>query len=85
MSPHILLSQLKRGQSARVVEVMDQHADDGIATRLRSLGFVAGEPVRLQTCGPVGREPLLIQVGMTRFALRRAEAARVLVSTEAAA
>jgi hypothetical protein len=27
--------------------------------------------------GPLGAEPLLVQVGFTRFALRRAEAARV--------
>ena len=29
--------------------------------------------------GPVGGDPVLVQIGFTRFALRRSEAARVLV------
>ena len=45
--------------------------------RLRELGFVAGEGVEVVAAGPLGAEPLLVQVGFTRFALRRAEAARV--------
>jgi len=56
---------------------------DPIAERLRDLGFVAGEPVRVVARGPVGADPLLIQIGFTRFALRRAEAARVLVDPAA--
>jgi len=34
--------------------------------------------------GPLGADPLLIQIGSTRFALRRTEAARVTVRQEAA-
>lgn len=79
MPPEISLDQLDRGRTATVVRVMDQAPDDRIAGRLRSIGFVQGESVRLQTYGPFGREPLLVQVGLTRFALRRAEAARVMV------
>jgi ferrous iron transport protein A len=63
--------------------VQDAHADDAIAQRLRDLGFVPGEPVRLIARGPLGGDPLLIQIGSTRFALRRAEAARVHVRAEA--
>jgi ferrous iron transport protein A len=44
---------------------------------LRELGFVAGEEVVVVAAGPLGAEPLLVQVGFTRFALRRVEAARV--------
>lgn len=73
------LAQLKRGQEALVVQVQEQGEGDPIARRLRELGFVPGETVRLQAHGPIGREPLLVRVGMTRFALRRAEAQRVLV------
>ena len=51
--------------------------NDAIARRLRELGFVAGEQVVVVAAGPFGAEPLLVQVGFTRFALRRAEAARV--------
>lgn len=38
-----------------------------------------GEEVRLVAKGPVGGEPLLVQVGFTRFALRISEAKRVVV------
>lgn len=64
--------------------VRDNGPDDVIAGRLRDLGFVSGEPVRIVAKGPVGGDPLLVQIGFTRFALRRAEAARVLVEAEAA-
>lgn len=60
--------------------VEDRRPDDPIARRLRELGFVAGEQVEIVARGPVGAEPLLVQVGYTRFALRRAEAARVRVT-----
>ena len=61
----------------------DLHANDAIARRLRELGFVNGEEVRMVGRGPVGGEPLLIQMGFTRFALRRSEAARVQLSVNA--
>ena len=60
-----------------VQSVQDHHPNDLIARRLRELGFVAGEPVTIVAKGPVGAEPLLVQVGFTRFALRRSEAGRV--------
>ena len=71
------LSELRKGQSAVVGQVVDQQPGDIVARRLRELGFVAGEPVRVVALGPFGRDPLLVQIGHTRFALRRPEAARV--------
>lgn len=68
-----------------VREVEDAHAADPIARRLRELGFVSGEPVRVVASGPIGGDPLLVQIGYTRFALRRAEAERVLLMVEDAA
>ena len=65
-----------------VDRVDDAHDSDPIAQRLRDLGFVAGEPVRVVAQGPLGADPLLIQIGSTRFALRRKEAERVRVQTE---
>jgi ferrous iron transport protein A len=81
----VRLTELPKGASAVVERVEDAHADDAIAQRLRDLGFVAGEPVRLVARGPLGADPLLIQIGSTRFALRRAEAARVRVRAQEAA
>ncbi len=79
----VRLSELPRGTGAVVEDVEDTQAGDGIAKRLRDLGFVKGEPVRIVALGPVGAEPLLVQIGYTRFALRRAEAARVRIRQEA--
>jgi len=80
----VLLSELAMGASATVLEVKDNGTEDRIAQRLRDLGFVAGEPVRLVARGPLGADPLLVQIGYTRFALRRAEAARVRLQEQAA-
>lgn len=73
------LSDLPLNGSALVDSVQELHANDAIARRLQELGFVAGENVRLVARGPIGGEPLLVQVGFTRFALRIAEAKRVQV------
>lgn len=76
------LSDLPKGAPAVVDRVDDAHADDPIAQRLRDLGFVEGEPVRVVARGPLGADPLLIQIGSTRFALRRTEAQRITVRME---
>jgi ferrous iron transport protein A len=78
----VKLSELQVGQGGTVRQVDDHSPADAIARRLRDLGFVAGEAVRLLARGPVGREPLLVQVGFTRFALRGSEAARVRVEVQ---
>lgn len=70
--------------TAVVNTVQDMHANDAIARRLRELGFVEGEEVRLVARGPVGGEPLLVQVGFTRFALRKSEAARIQIRSTGA-
>jgi ferrous iron transport protein A len=82
------LSELPRRRPATVESVQDLAPNDAIARRLRELGFVQGERVEVVAAGPVSAEPLLVQIGFTRFALRRSEAARVQVtagSTEAIA
>ena len=78
------LTRLPRRRPARVVAVQPRDDNDAVARRLGELGFVAGERVEVVAAGPLGAEPLLVQVGFTRFALRRVEAQRVLVAQEAA-
>jgi ferrous iron transport protein A len=73
----VRLSELPRRTAATVELVEDRAPNDGVARRLRELGFVAGEAVEIMAAGPIGAEPLLVQVGFTRFALRRIEAERV--------
>ncbi|AMP06312.1 feoA domain protein [Collimonas pratensis] len=65
---------------AVIEHVEDVLTADPIAQRLRELGFVNGEAVSVVARGPVGADPLMIQIGFTRFALRRAEAHRVHVN-----
>lgn len=77
--PVVSLLTLVRHQRAKVVQVEDLKPNDLVSRRLRELGFVPGETVSLVATGPVGADPLLIQVGYTRFALRRGEADRVKV------
>lgn len=77
------LLDLRRNESARVEGVEDRAPGDLVARRLRELGFVPGETVQMLATGPIGADPVLIQVGFTRFALRRAEAARVRVLRQA--
>ncbi|PTQ87543.1 FeoA family protein [Agitococcus lubricus] len=73
------LSQLAKNTPARVLSVQQHHEADPIAKRLTELGFVSGETIRLITRAPFGGDPILVQVGFTRFALRLSEAERILV------
>ena len=71
------LSGMKLGQLATIKSVNQHSTNDSIARRLRNLGFVEGEEVRLISYGPLGQDPLLVQIGFTRFALRSSESHRV--------
>ena len=75
----VSLLSLSRNQSALVAVVDERTPGDVVARRLGELGFVPGEQVKMLASGPVGADPVLIQVGFTRFALRRAEADRIKV------
>lgn len=76
------LCDLPRGVAATVAHVNRKADVDPLADRLRDIGFVEGEPVRVVALGPIGKDPILVQVGFTRFALRHGEAARVMVDGE---
>lgn len=74
------LSELKVKQSAIITQVhRTEHgaATDIVASRLETLGFTAGTTVQVITKGLFGGDPILIQVGFTRFALRKNEAEKV--------
>ena len=76
------LTELKANQTAIIRQVL-QTADgatslnDLVANRLETLGFVPGTRVQVITKGIFGGDPILIQVGFTRFALRKVEAERI--------
>ncbi|WP_173912219.1 FeoA family protein [Acinetobacter sp. Marseille-Q1618] len=76
------LSELKVKQTAIITKVNRTLADntsqtDLVASRLETLGFVPGTTVQVITKGIFGGDPILIQIGFTRFALRKVEAEKV--------
>jgi ferrous iron transport protein A len=51
---------------------------------LEEIGFIAGESVTLMARGLPGGDPLVVRIGQSTFALRRAEAACVRVTLASA-
>lgn len=78
----ITLDQLGIGDRALVRDVTanESVANENtfdIARRLKELGFVKGEAVRVLHRGYFGGEPLAVRVGQSTFALRLFEAALI--------
>lgn len=59
--------------------VVDVTGSPDWAERLAEIGFIPGEHVRVLTRGVPGGDPLAVRIGLSTFALRRAEAACVRV------
>lgn len=74
----LTLDMLSPGQTADVIKVSGV---DGIAMRLREMGFVPGEAVRLLRLAPLG-DPLKCMIQGSRIAIRNREAKRVIVSLQ---
>ena len=83
------LSELKAKQTAIIRKVNRANGEgnhhDVVASRLETLGFVPGTQVQVITKGVFGGDPILIQVGFTRFALRKSEAEKIEIEHGAAA
>jgi len=80
----IPLAELRRGETA-VVSGLDAARMFGdspaesvaLLARLRDLGFVAGTRCQIVARMWLGGDPLVVRIGGSTFALRRAEAAAV--------
>jgi ferrous iron transport protein A len=70
------LDQLKTGQRARIDSV---RGDDALGQRLLEMGLLEGDEVEVVGFAPLG-DPMEIRLRDYRLSLRRAEAARILVS-----
>ena len=75
------LSEATLGQLVSVARVQAPAGAPEWAGQLSDLGFVPGEPVRLMARG-LGGDPLVVRVGHSTYALRRAEAACVWIVSE---
>jgi ferrous iron transport protein A len=84
--PSVSLASLHKGARGTVVCVQNdtqslgEEAESTLGRRLLELGFVAGEQV--EVVGEVwpGGDPLAVRIANTTFAIRRREAASVMVS-----
>ena len=73
------LDQAETGVTYRVLSV---HANPNLAhsdQHLKDLGFLPGELVILKRRAQPGGDPIVVRIGSSNFALRRAEAACVLI------
>ncbi len=76
-SPQAVALSLASAETGRPYEVVAltsdaSHAD--MASRLAELGFLPGEAVAVLARGMPGGEPLAVRIGLSTFALRKAEA-----------
>ena len=69
------------GQALTVQQVRTSPVAPEWARWLEEIGFIAGEEVMLMARGLPGGDPLLVRIGQSTFALRRAEAACVRVAS----
>jgi ferrous iron transport protein A len=78
-NPSQPLAELRRGDVALVTGLADDGRDSALITRLRDLGFTAGARCEVMARMWLGGDPLVVRVGGSTFALRRAEASAVRV------
>lgn len=68
------LDELPLQQAARVTRLQLDGQPPEWARQLADIGFTPGESVQVLRRAPFGGDPLVVRVGDSRFALRRAEA-----------
>lgn len=80
------LAELRRADVGLVIGLAAAAAENGVAAdgtallaRLRDLGFIAGARCEVVARMWFGGDPLVVRIGGSTFALRRAEAAAVRV------
>lgn len=78
------LAEIAIGEACVVRQLIAPAGMPEWSTQLEDIGFIAGEPVTLMARGAFGGDPLVIRIGLSTFALRKAEAACVLVDVLAA-
>jgi ferrous iron transport protein A len=86
----ISLADLHRGARGVVERVLDDESPLGegsgatLVLRLVELGFVPGEAIEIIAEARPGGDPIAVRIGGSCFALRRREAASVMVTVQVA-
>lgn len=78
------LDQASIGDALTVQQVQAPQAAPEWARWLEEIGFIVGEQVMLMARALPGGDPMVVRIGQSTFALRRAEAACVRVASLAA-
>ncbi|HQQ61945.1 MAG TPA: FeoA family protein [Pseudomonadales bacterium] len=77
------LDQCQKGMQVQIAALLPQprfgDQDEQVTLRLKELGFLPGNLLTVIGFGLMGRDPMAVQVNGTKFALRRAEASKILV------
>jgi ferrous iron transport protein A len=77
------LDECRKGAQVRIIDLQQQPLfgtqDERVTLRLKELGFLPGAQLKIIGFGLLGSDPLAVQVNGTKFALRRAEAAKIRV------
>lgn len=83
LTPVLRLDQCSKGATLRVTQLIAQplfgSQDERVSLRLKELGFLPGAHLKVIGFGLLGADPMAVQVNGTKFALRRAEAAKICV------
>ncbi|MDE2394832.1 MAG: ferrous iron transport protein A [Burkholderiales bacterium] len=82
MSSH--LHSARTGVHYRITGIDDDPAVPDRTRQLQELGFLRGEQVVLLRRTQPGNDPMVVRIGLSTFALRRAEAARIRIEADPA-
>lgn len=82
--PTLTLDQCPKHSRLQIIDVATHSRfganDSQVTQRLKELGFLPGAQMTVIGFGLLGRDPVAVQINGTKFALRRAEAAKILVA-----
>jgi ferrous iron transport protein A len=71
------IADLAEGEQARVLAITSALPE--LEAKLREIGFCEGDDVQLLTRGPLGGQPFAVRLNRRVIAMRRNEAASVIV------
>jgi ferrous iron transport protein A len=81
------LAQMAKGESGTIQSLACSTAfgslDALVTRRLMELGFLPGAQLTVVGFGLLGRDPIAVKLGATKFALRRVEANKIIVAPDA--
>ncbi len=74
-TPIETIERVPIGTRRVITRVIAPKGAPGWAQRLEEVGFIPGERIVVMARGAAGGDPMVVRVGLSTFALRRAEAA----------